>query len=66
MNYEQKYNDIVGKYDLLAKQYEHLKTQYITLVNSESRKDKYYKLCVKKLKLEIKELRNKHLTKETI
>ena len=31
MTYKQKYNDLIGKYDLLAKQYENLKNQYITV-----------------------------------
>ena len=33
MTYKQKYNDLIGKYDLLAKQYENLKNQYITVLD---------------------------------
>lgn len=32
MTYKQKYNDLVGKYDLLARQYENLKNKYIDVL----------------------------------
>lgn len=56
MTYKEKYNDMVIKYDLLAKQYNSLKNRYITAVNLT----KDYEICLKSLEDRIEEMRRKN------
>ena len=55
--YKQKYNDLVGKYDLLAKQYENLKNQYITVLDLAKKNSDAYEYCLTSLEKEIEQLR---------
>ena len=57
MTYKQKYNDLVGKYDLLAKQYENLKNQYITTVDLFKKGNDYHEHCLRELEKEIEQLK---------
>ena len=57
MTYKQKYNDLVGKYDLLARQYENLKNQYITTVDLFKKGNDYNEHCLKELQKEVEQLR---------
>ena len=59
MTYKQKYNDLVGKYDLLARQYESLKNQYITVLDLAKKNSDAYEYCLSSLEREIEELRKK-------
>ena len=49
MTYKQKYNDLIGKYDLLAKQYENLKNHYIALVDLAKKNSDAYEYCLTSL-----------------
>lgn len=57
MTYKQKYNDLVGKYDLLARQYENLKNQYITTVDLFKKGNDYHEQCLRELEKEVEQLR---------
>ena len=57
MTYKQKYNDLVGKYDLLARQYENLKNQYITTVDLFKKGNDYHEYCLRELQKEVEQLR---------
>ena len=57
MTYKQKYNDLVGKYDLLARQYENLKNQYITTIDLFKKGNDYHKHCLRELEKEVEQLR---------
>ena len=60
MTYKQKYNDLVGKYDLLARQYENLKNQYITTVDLFKKGNDYHEHCLRELEKEVEQLRRKN------
>ena len=57
MTYKQKYEDLIGKYDLLAKQYENLKNHYIALVDLAKKNSDAYEYCLTSLEKEVEELR---------
>ena len=57
MTYKQKYNDLIGKYDLLAKQYENLKNQYITVLDLAKKNSDAYEYCLTSLEKEVEQLR---------
>ena len=57
MTYKQKYDDLVGKYDLLAKQYENSKNQYIAVLYLAKRNSDAYEFCLTSLEKEVEQLR---------
>ena len=57
MTYKQKYNDLIGKYDLLAKQYENLKNHYIAVVDLARKNSDAYEYCLTSLEKEVEQLR---------
>lgn len=57
MTYKQKYNDLVGKYDLLAKQYENLKNKYIDVLKMAKESADTFEYCLRDLEKEIDELK---------
>lgn len=57
MTYKQKYNDLVCKYDLLARQYENLKNQYITVLDLAKKNGDSYEYCLTSLEKEVEQLR---------
>ena len=57
MTYKQKYDDLIGKYDLLAKQYENLKNQYITVLDLAKRNSDAHEFCLTSLETEVEQLR---------
>lgn len=57
MTYKQQYDDLIGKYDLLAKQYENLKNQYITVLGLAKRNSDAYNYCLTSLEKEVEQLR---------
>ena len=57
MTYTPKYDDLIGKYALLAKQYEKLKNQYITVLDLAKRNSDAYEFCLKNLEKEVEQLR---------
>lgn len=56
MTYKQKYEDLIGKYDLLAKQYENLKNQYITVLDLAKKNIDAYEYCLTSLEKEVEQL----------
>ena len=56
MTYKQKYEDLIGKYDLLAKQYENLKNHYIAVVDLAKRNSDAYEYCLTSLEKEVEQL----------
>ena len=57
MTYKQKNNDLIGKNDLLAKQYYNVKNQYITEVDIPKRNSDAYEFCLTSLEKEVEQLR---------
>ena len=57
MTYKQKYNDLVGKYDLLARQYENLKNKYIDVLKMAKESADSYEYCLRDLEKEVEQLR---------
>lgn len=57
MTYKQKYEDLIGKYNLLAKQYESLKNQYITVLDLAKKNSDAYNHCLTSLEKEVEQLR---------
>ena len=57
MTYKQKYDDLIGNYDLLAKQYENLKNQYIAVVDVAMESSDAYDYCLTSLEKEVEQLR---------
>ena len=53
------YKELLQKYDLLAKQYENLKTQYLTVLDLAKKNSDAYEYCLSSLEREIEELRKK-------
>lgn len=51
------YKELLQKYDLLAKQYENLKTQYLTVLDLAKKNSDAYEYCLSSLEREIGELR---------
>ena len=51
------YKELLQKYDLLAKQYENLKTQYLTVLDLAKKNSDAYEYCLSSLEREIEELR---------
>ena len=57
MTYKQKYNDLVGKYDLLARQYNVLKDKYIDVINKAKISADTFEYCLRDLEKEVEQLR---------
>mgnify|MGYP003450206081 CR=1 FL=1 len=51
------YKELLQKYELLAKQYENLKNQYLTVLDLAKKNSDAYHYCLSSLEREIKELR---------
>jgi gas vesicle protein len=54
------YKELLQKYDLLARQYENLKNQYITVLDLVKKNSDAYEYCLSNLEKEIEELRRKN------
>lgn len=65
MTYKQKYDDLIGKYDLLAKQYENLKNQYITVLDLAKKNSDAYDYCLTSLEREMEKLRKERNKNES-
>lgn len=53
------YKELLQKYELLAKQYENLKNQYLTVLDLAKKNSDAYEYCLSSLEREIEELRKK-------
>lgn len=53
------YKELLQKYELLAKQYENLKNQYLTVLDLAKKNSDAYEYCLSSLEREIEELRRK-------
>lgn len=51
------YKELLQKYELLAKQYENLKNQYITVLDLAKKNSDSYEYCLTSLEKEIEQLR---------
>jgi hypothetical protein len=51
------YKDLLQKYELLAKQYENLKNQYLTVLDLAKKNSEAYEYCLTSLEKEIEQLR---------
>jgi hypothetical protein len=51
------YKELLQKYELLAKQYERLKNQYITVLDLAKKNSDAYEYCLSSLEKEIEQLR---------
>lgn len=54
------YKELLQKYELLAKQYENLKNQYLTVLDLAKKNSDAYEYCLSSLEREIEELRRKN------
>ena len=53
------YKELLQKYELLAKQYENLKNQYLTVLDLAKKNSDAYEYCLSSLEREIGELKKK-------
>lgn len=53
------YKELLQKYELLAKQYENLKNQYLTVLDLAKKNSDAYEYCLSSLEREIEELKKK-------
>lgn len=53
------YKELLQKYKLLAKQYENLKNQYLTVLDLAKKNSDAYEHCLSSLEREIEELKKK-------
>ena len=53
------YKELLQKYELLAKQYENLKNQYLTVLDLAKKNSDAYEYCLSSLEREIAELKKK-------
>jgi hypothetical protein len=51
------YKDLLQKYELLAKQYENLKNQYLTVLDLAKKNSDVYEYCLTSLEKEVEQLR---------
>ena len=56
MTYKQKYEDLIGKCDLLVKEYENLKNQYIAVLDLAKKNSDAYEYCLTSLEKEVEQL----------
>lgn len=54
------YKELLQKYEILAKQYENLKNQYLTVLDLVKKNSDAYEYCLTSLEKEIEELRRKN------
>lgn len=54
------YKELLQKYEILAKQYENLKNQYLTVLDLAKKNSDAYEYCLSSLEREIEELRRKN------
>ena len=51
------YKELLQKYEILAKQYENLKNQYLTVLDLAKKNSDAYEYCLTSLEKEIEQLR---------